>query len=431
VNASREGLAAPDASALRQACLAPYLYTRLQPGQPLRAELRPDYLAALARHQDIKRELVPLVAAWRAAGIEALLFKGFYLSEFIYPVPGARFHGDVDVLIRAEHGDQALRLARALGWLERWRGPRSIGAADGAALFDLYRPNGSTQLDVHQLIVRAARCWTKRPRWITEAVWANSELRAWEGTAVRVPSPADALLVNLVLERAVGDGWRGLKPHDRIDTALLIARGRVQRQELRERAHELGCWRTASAFIEQFGLLSEEAAIRRPSRLTTVCGKLGGFWECGFVPPQSVLRALRAPRLTWDVLRVLPLLLGVQRALRGHRDVRAVLRRLTPAALPNRSSRYVRWRTVRAIHWACKLLPLGRAASRCLPRALAIYAALRARGWPVVFVSGVERDASGLHGHAWVEEHGAVLLELAGYEGKPDYRANFRYPPSS
>ena len=423
--------AAPDAATLRRARLAPYVYSRLRPGEPPRPELRPDFLAALARHQDIKRELVPLIAAWRAAGIETLLFKGFYLSEFIYPVPGARFHGDVDVLIRPEYGEEALRISRTLGWLERWRPPRRVGAGDGAALFNLFRPDGATQLDVHRLLLRAVTGWDRRQRRITEAVWADSQVRVWEGTAVRVPSPVDALVVNLVLERAVADRWRGLKPHDRIDAALLMSRGPVRQRHFQARARELGCARTVSAFVRQHGLLSERADDARPSRLATVHGRMLALWECGY-GGGVFLGALRAPRLAWDVLRVLPLLLRVRRALHRHRDVRAVLRSLTPGTLPARSSPLARWRTVRAIRWAYKLFPPGRAGSRCLPRALAVYAALREQGWPVVFVSGVRRDASsGLRGHAWVEEDCVPLSQLSADEGPLDFRANFRFPPSS
>ncbi|HXV87374.1 MAG TPA: nucleotidyltransferase family protein, partial [Gemmatimonadales bacterium] len=103
-------------AALRASRLSAFAYTQLPEHHALKAELRPDYLASLARHQEIKAELVPLVAAWRAAGIEVLLYKGFYLAEFIYAAPGARFHGDVDLLVRPEQAAAALRLAGELGW---------------------------------------------------------------------------------------------------------------------------------------------------------------------------------------------------------------------------------------------------------------------------------------------------------------------------
>jgi len=86
---------------------------------------------------------------------------------------------------------------------------------------------------------------------------------------------------------------------------------------------------------------------------------------------------------------------------------------------------------VRSIYWATRLLPSGSAGGRCLQQALAIYTALRRQGWDVTFVSGVRRDAAGLQGHAWVEENGQGLPELAGREPVSEYVPSFRYPPTS
>src|SRR5690242_3540903 len=92
----------PPAGALRESGLGAYAYAALPAGHPLRAGLRTDFLGAIGRHYEIRRELAPLLAAWHDAGIEALLFKGFHLSEFVYPAPGIRFHGDVDVAVPPE-----------------------------------------------------------------------------------------------------------------------------------------------------------------------------------------------------------------------------------------------------------------------------------------------------------------------------------------
>jgi hypothetical protein len=394
--------------------------------------LRQDALAGLARHHAIKRELVPLIAAWRAAGIEVLLYKGFFLAEFVYPTPGTRFHGDVDLLIRPEHGADALRLAVVKGWRQR-RYPRRVGAADGGALFDLYQPGGAAQLDVHQLLVPSARWWKRRQEVITEAVWARSELREWEGTSVRLPDPRDAIVVNLALERAVSDAARGLKPHDAVDLALLMERGAATRDDLQRHARGLGCSRTLSFFLRHCEPALDPTTPIRLAPVARLSWQAVGAWESGFLHvPLRLLRVARAPGLVWDIATVLPLLLRVLGTLRRRRDVRAVLADLTPEAVPSRrGTARRRWRTIRAIHWACKLLPIGPADGSCLPRALAMYAALRRQGWVVEFVSGVKRDAAGLHGHAWVEEDGALLRELLGWERLPDYEANFRYPPNA
>jgi hypothetical protein len=49
----------------------------------------------------------------------------------------------------------------------------------------------------------------------------------------------------------------------------------------------------------------------------------------------------------------------------------------------------------------------------------------------VTFVSGVRGDATGLQGHAWVEENGQSLAELTGRERVWEYVPIFRYPPAS
>jgi hypothetical protein len=419
----------PEAGGSPTARLGQLSFTRAN-ADPLNAELRRSYLAALARHQEIKLELVPLIAAWRAAGIEVLLFKGFFLSEFVYPVPGARFHGDVDLLMHPEHGPAALRIAEGLGWRRRWL-PRRFGAADGSELLYLYGPSGAALLDVHQLLAPAGHWWTWRQRRITDAVWAASELREWEGTAVRVPSPIDAIVVNLALERAAMDRARGFKPHDPVDLYHLLAQTSVSEAALRRRARELGVPRTLAGLLRLCPPSSDPVATGRLPARKRLPWMLAGWWESGFLHvPMALLRPLRAPGLAWDVVRTAPLLIRVRRALRRHKDVRDVLGSLTPAPCTGvRSSALTRWRTVRAIHWATRLFPSGSAGGRCLLQSLAIYAAFRRQRWDVTFVSGVGRDAAGLRGHAWVEEDGRLLPELVGREPVSEYQPNFRYPP--
>jgi hypothetical protein len=402
------------------------------PWEPERGDLRRAYVAALGRHLAIKRELVPLIVAWRASGIETLLFKGFFLSEFVYPVPGARFHGDVDLLVLPEHGRAALQIAEERGWRQEWI-PRRFWDADAALLYYLRRPGGAALLDVHRLLPPAWRQWTRRQREITEAVWANSELREWEGTAVRLPSAVDAIVVNLAVERATQDNARGLKAYDAVDLFHLTAQGTAGLEELRSRAREIGCRQTLESFLRLCRPSPEPVAAGPLRAAARTRWKVAGHWEAGFVHvPWVLLPALRAPGLVGPMARAVRLLARVRRTLRNHQDVREVLARLTPTTLPAaRSNAVTRWRTVRSIYWMTQILPCGSAGGRCLQQALAVYTALRRQGWDVTFVCGVRRDATGLVGHAWVEEHGQGLAELAGRERVWEYVANFRYPPAA
>lgn len=421
----------PEAGAIAAARLGPFLST-LVPSAPEDAEARRAYLAALGRHLEIKRELIPLIAAWHAHGIETLIFKGFFLSEFVYPVPGARFHGDVDLLIRPEHERAALRIAAELGWRQPWE-PRRFGDSREALLAYVRRPGGAALLDVHRLLAPAGRWWTRRQHQITKAVWTDSVLREWEGTAIRLPTPMDAIVVNLALERATLDRALGFKAHDPVDLYHLMARGPASVEDLRARARQLGCARTLEGFLRLCAPSLEPVPAKRLPARTRLAWKMAGYWESGFLHvPSPLLRAIRAPSLAWGIARIVPQLLRVRRVLRRHQDVRDVLVHLTPAAAPAaRSSAMTRWRTLRGIYWAVRLLPLGSAGGRCLQQALAVYAALRRQGWDVTFVSGVRREATGLQGHAWVEEDGVRLTEPLDQVGMPDYQANFRYPPSS
>ena len=394
---------------------------------PLKSELRPDYLAAFARHQQIKTELAPLVAAWREAGIEVLLYKGFYLAEFVYPVPGARFHGDVDLLVRPEQAAAALDIARRVDWSVIFDA-EAIRRTPSHEAFVVYRRGGATRVDVHRWLVRRHLPWYQRPVSLTRAVWEASVARDWAGTLVRVPDHPDALIMGLVLDRCVGDRWRGFKPHDALDLAALMQRG-LTLEQVRRRARELGISRTTELALACYD--RSGGTLTAPSRWLAPWRWLMGMVETGGArPPIKLDRVARAPALLWDLLAVLPTVRRVSRALRVHRDVREVLRALTPDPLPQtQTSEYHRWRTVRALWWAYKLLPLGPGEGNCLPRSLAIYSALRAQGWPAVFVSGVRKDGDRITGHAWVELGGAILPELSSArEPAGPYVPSFRYP---
>ena len=416
-----------DAAALRRSRLAAYAYTVLPEEHPLKAELRVDYLSSLARHQKITAELVPLIAAWKQAGIEVLLYKGFYFAEFIYPAPGARFHGDVDLLVRPEQAGAALDIARRMGWSVAFDA-EATRRSESAEAFVVYRPGGATRIDAHRWVVRRYLRFHSRPLALTRSLWEASMPREWRGTQVRLPAAPDAVLMGLVLDRCVGDRWRGFKPHDALDLAALMQRG-LTLEQVRRRARELGISRTTELALACYDRAG--GTLTAPSRWLAPWRWLMGMLETGGArPPIKLDRVARAPALLWDLLAVLPTVRRVSRALRVHRDVREVLRALTPDPLPQtQTSEYHRWRTVRALWWAYKLLPLGPGEGNCLPRSLAIYSALRTQGWPAVFVSGVRKDGDRITGHAWVELGGAILPELSSArEPAGPYVPSFRYP---
>lgn len=405
------------ADTLRTAGLAPYAYCVLSPEDPRRPRLRGEYLRSLRRHHEIRVQVAHLLGAWERAGIESLVFKGFHLAELVYPKPGMRFHGDVDVLIRPADADAAVAAARADGWVETLCRPSYSHEVCG-----LFGPSG-TKIDLQRHVLHRHAPWPGAQPRITRAVWERAESIDWEGTTLRVPMLVDALLVGLVLQRLWSEGGY-LKPHDAIDFRLLEER--VGGEELRRRARELRCTRTLSHFLEicdpALGRLELLPNWSDRVHLASVVRR-----ERGLLGGRFAMRLLRAPRLMVDIVGVLPEVAEARRRIRMEKNLLRLLERSTPQRPTMRTPLPRRYRTVRAIRWATRLLRLNRSGD-CVLRSFAIYSALARQGWPVAFVSGVRRVGTRVEGHAWVECDGRVLPELYEPSVRFWYREMFRWP---
>ncbi|HZS59839.1 MAG TPA: lasso peptide biosynthesis B2 protein [Gemmatimonadaceae bacterium] len=410
----------PSPAAIREARLGAYAYTVLPREHADRSAYSGDFLSSLARCQDTKAKLAPLLAAWRAAGIEALLFKGFHLAEFIYPVAAARFWGDVDVVLRPGDIPAAASVAEAMGW-SAW--PEAGGS------YSLIHPDGVVRVDVQRYVVHGILPWNRRQRRITEAVWARSTECSWLGVTVRLPHPVDAALVCLLVHRAWGaDGW-GCKPHDLLDLRFLVERAGVSRDAMEARATELGCRRTLAIMLGRCDPWAGSLRLGLPRAARAWRYDVRTLTE--HVPYRVALwlvRVYRAPDLFLQLARVTPLVLRVRRTARRVRDLPRLLASMTPAsgATPRITMRE-RKGLVRGTRWALRLLPAGDVGG-CVVRSLVLYRALRRRGLPVDFVSGVRRDGDRVVGHAWIELNGMVVPELDEPTNPHIFRVNFRYP---
>ena len=137
--------------------------------------------------------------------------------------------------------------------------------------------------------------------------------------------------------------------------------------------------------------------------------------------------ALRLVREAWGRLR------DADAAMRQHLDLNAALESLTPRNVavgdPQRLSVLTLYMVI-GLRWALRLQRRG--ARSCVPRSLALYHALRLRGYAVSFVSGVERSnqaGSGtLQGHAWVEWQGRPLSGTGDETAPARFKVSFRYP---
>jgi len=419
--------ALPQHDLLRRMRLAAYAYTTLPATDPARPALREEYSAALGRHHLIKRELLPLLRAWYQAGIDMLLFKGFQLAEFEYAAPGARFHGDVDILIPPKQIATAEHIARMLGWYQVTH-PTAIPLYSSNA-FGLVRLEGATRVDVHTEIIHYSLPWRSVQRRITDAVWRASRARLWEGIEIREPSPADMLLVALILQRCWSDEEWQLKPLDVIDFRRITTRYDLDRAVLEARARELGCERTLSIFLGRCDPDANRLCLATPTRGERARWNLAAFEERGPLGAleRLLVRAILAPQAIRLALAFVPTVWEVRNAIRRHRDLRALVRSVTPIQ-PAADAWRPRADVIIGVRWALRLVNGTRAT--CLVRALSTYAALRQHGWPVTFVTGVRHRPGDrrLSSHAWVEYRGVVLPELNESDNRTLFTENFRFP---
>ncbi|NJK46458.1 MAG: nucleotidyltransferase family protein [Pleurocapsa sp. SU_196_0] len=252
----------PSLELLRAARLEGWGYAHLPEGHALRSALRPAFLASVGRHALIKNHLVKLLEAWNAAGIEALLVKGFALAEFAYSSPGQRFYGDVDILVRPERARDATRIAKELGWLEVWN--RDEAFQEYSHEFShLFSSDRAARIDLHLEFLQAAHPHERRLE-LVRTLWESSSHATLGGVPVRVLMPLDALLL-MLLNRRWGDWW-SRKPSDYPDASVLQTRGGFSRDDLLRRARDLGCEGTITLALESCDPWLENLVLETPRR---------------------------------------------------------------------------------------------------------------------------------------------------------------------
>ncbi|WP_425147138.1 lasso peptide biosynthesis B2 protein [Deinococcus sp.] len=411
-----------DALALLGAGLGGAVLARLPRGHALAPLLAPQRLALLARHMRIKAALIPLLAAWHAAGIKAVLLKGFASAEFVYPDPSQRFYGDVDVLIDERDAVRAARFARELGWADD--GLVSAPRDWTHEVAHLYSPDGETRLDVHRRVAPTMLGTGRKVRRATRHLRDAAQLAQLGPAAVWLPDPRDSVIM-LALTR----GWSGeaglLKPADPLDLDMLYRKHRLNDAAVLERAATLGCLHTVAATLRacRAAKLADTQTGRR-IRL----GVLLDLHPTVNFSGKKIGRLLRLPAVLTDVWHVLPDALRVRRAIRQGGDPREL-----PARWRQGTSARVGYvsalRAIRGANWALRLLYPGGAT--CVPRSLTRYAALSRAGVPVAFVSGVRRTEAGLESHAWIELPPALDSDFGEPEARRLYRELFRHQAES
>jgi Uncharacterised nucleotidyltransferase len=396
--------AIPAPEVLRARRLEAWAYTVLPTGHPFKAICKPAFMMARARHELTKQEVLGMVRAWNAVGIEPVLYKGFALAEFTYPHPGTRFHGDVDVLVRPEDFRRALEVGYGLGWqtpqaMEHW----SFNPNPNPHELSLKKDRANAAFDVHQRLAPTDLPWTAREHALTQAAWQHSRRIEWEGCQIRVLAPEDAFVFGLVISRYwSGDGWR-LKSHDLLDGLALIQHG-LTREGVLARAVTLNVSRTVNAFLERCDPFMPRLSMVLPSPLQVLGLELNSSGEhTPLMVSRGIMRVLRTMGALMGALMaapaLLPLWFEVQRQMRRQPDLN-----LTISALEKRRPIAFRVRHTSLVWWLARRF---KQTSR-LTWPVMVYIALKRQGLPATFRLG-ERDRMQ---RAWVEVNGNALPEF-------------------
>ena len=393
------GAEVPDQDDLAKHGLEALAYVRVSPSHPLHERWRDAYLASVATHLATRTTLADLVRAWRERGIEVLLFKGFYLAEFLYASPAERFYRDIDVLVPEAAASQAVQVAVEEGW-EVSASRLGVANSNRHSHMEAVLYRQGVKIDLHRFAIHCASRDERTARRYTAAAWAASREVAWQGATIRVLDPRDSALMGLVVGRAWShDDWR-LKTPDYRDLELLAERLGLTRDALAARAEELGCPLTLTMVLDRCDPWRRRLDLVPPSE------KQRRAWA-------RAVAHERGPRLGWARQRLsgatplglaaaLPRLWRARRLVRRYEDAADLLARLR--ATPTRiapltpEARVSLFDNVRV--GALLVQPTG---DRCLIRSLALFEALRARGEPATLYLGV--DPSG-HRHAWIRYTG-------------------------
>ena len=372
-------------------------YARVPNTHPEHRRWREAYLRRLATHLAVRATLAPLIRTWREHGIEVLLFKGFYLAEFVYGNPAERYYNDVDVLVPESDAALAISLACGCGWTVRAR-RTGVASSNLNSHMEAILERANVWIDLHRFVVHHDASPDDRlARRYTAAAFTASREVPWEGVTVRVLDARDSALMGMITGRAWShDGWH-LKIPDYRDLEVLVERDGLTRDALSARASELGCPLTLGLVLDRCDPWRRHLDMAPPTRTQIRRWARTVSRERG---PRSSWRRLRPSGASIGVvLRALPVLMRARFLVSRYRVAAELLKhvrweyagrsQLTPA------TRLQVFGSVRL--GAVLVQPSG---DRCLVRSVALFERLRAHGESVRLHTGV--DAAGrLHG--WIQ----------------------------
>ncbi len=178
------------------------------------------YEANAERNRELVRETVRIVTLLAHAGIEPpVLLKGIaYLATGVIEHPGARYIGDIDLLLAPAQAEEAVRilLRSGMGCVRTTASP--LDCTNGYHYSRLCGPEGRVGVEVHRAVPSeyAVLC--------AEDVLRGSRPATLAGAAIRVPGP-DHLALHHILHAQAGPYWQMRPPLRHVrDMALIAAR---------------------------------------------------------------------------------------------------------------------------------------------------------------------------------------------------------------
>jgi hypothetical protein len=414
------------ASVLIQARLAGFAYRVLPENHALRQSLREPRRNLEIHHQLVKHQLQPLIRAWGDAGIKVMFIKGFWLAEFIYERPGDRGYGDIDILISENQAQQAIQIAKSVGWGAVFNRQTS-GNPHSHEEAHIVSSNGQIRIDLHRFALQSIQTWGQyHPNRLTQTFWSSAIQYDWEGITVWLPRPLDGLIINL-LNRARGDLWKR-RISDLPDAIAVIKYSSISREVFLARTAALNVKNTTIAILRTCDPWNNHIRIAPPSLLNRIGLYVKTAREIGIFELEEVQFLFdRALNAVSGLPTMLSIVVQVKRELKRKSDLHQIFQTLEQhysAKTVISDTELIRLK--RSTHLA--LMILGPRQDACVPRSLALYLALHQRNIKVQFVSGIRRVQGKLVGHAWLEWQGRPLEGFGDHDAPETFKENFRYP---
>ncbi len=401
--------------------LEPYAYTQLPSLHSQKPLLYPAYLASVARHQLIKAELYDLLKTWYGRGFEVMLYKGFYLNQWVYEQSGQRMYIDVDIVVHEAQWLEMSKLAQNLGWECSYRVDDDVRSHHEIA--HLYSPIHHFKIDIHRSFIHQ-RGKKNLHEELNKEVWDLAQQIPWNDIYVLALSPLDCVLCGLVAHRLWSGGKGKILLKDYLDFKVLIDKFGFTEEELLSRSSVLGIYKTLTLFLEfcnpfKNHFVSSSTQIDLRQRHLQITDESGPISHQG--PSLKVLLVLK--RLV-DMAYYSPSCIKTLFMSGLTRDMRQLVKKLMPSSEIKPVSLGVISRdTNKAVEYLFKWC--SQEEKRNSLYALTLFAIYRHLGQPVCFVQGI--DSSGKK-HTWVELAGIPISGANDRYARRKYSIEYQFP---